>query len=72
MKAAPLPFDPVRSFLGADLRTLRVAAGLTQHELAAQLGVRPERVSVWENHHRHPSAAMLVRIVRAFQTRGAA
>ena len=46
--------------LGGRIRTLRVAAGLTQAQLAAALGVGRIAVNRWERGRRSPSMPSLV------------
>lgn len=57
MKRHPAPFD------GAALRAARLRRGLTQHQLAQQLGVAGgERVSRWELGATRPRAATIARL----------
>lgn len=52
--------------LNERIRELRVAAGLSQVELADKLGVSKQSVSNWENDNIQPSIEMLVKIARIF------
>lgn len=45
-------------------RAVREQAGLTQHDLAGELGVRPSTISRWESGVRTPRGEALVRYVR--------
>ncbi len=47
----------------------RHAAGLTQQELAARSGVRQPNIAAYENGRRHPSEAMLTRLLEAARPR---
>lgn len=47
---------------GNNLRNLRKARGLSQPELARQLGITKQAVSNWENNRIIPSASMLRRL----------
>ena len=46
----------------SEVRELRVAAGLTQDELAARSGVAQPNIAAYENGQRTPSASMLQRL----------
>ena len=52
-------------FDGATIRRLRLLAGVTQEELARNIGVSFATVNRWENGHRRPSPAAR-RLLRAF------
>ena len=54
-----------RARAGARLRSLRVAAGLTQTELAAQSGVPHETISRLELARRSPQAETVARLADA-------
>jgi transcriptional regulator with XRE-family HTH domain len=56
------------SDVGARLRTARRAAGLTQKQLAQELGVEPITVSRWERGVTSPSLARLRRIAQLTET----
>jgi transcriptional regulator with XRE-family HTH domain len=47
--------------LGARLRELRIKAGLTQWDVATQLGTGANRISDWETGRYEPSLAVLKR-----------
>lgn len=51
------------------VRELRLAAGLTQHELSARSGVAQPNIAAYENGQRRPSATMLTRLRAAAQPR---
>ena len=52
--------------LGIKLRELRSSHGLTQIQLAKELGVSKQCVSNWENDNILPSIDMLIRISQYF------
>lgn len=54
---------PAAHQLGAELRTLREAAGLTLRALEAQVGFSNATISLWENGHRLPSIDNLGKIL---------
>lgn len=45
--------------LGAKIRALRIAAGLTQPQLAEMVGVSKSVISFWENDINEPKASYL-------------
>lgn len=51
---------------GKILKELRLKAGLTQKQLAAQIGVTKSVVSFYELQERTPSPAVLVKLAAAF------
>ena len=51
---------------GDRLKKLRTSAGLTQAQLAAQLGVTKSVVSFYELRERAPSPDVLVKLTRVF------
>ena len=53
---------------GERLRVLRQAKGLTQKQLALQLGLSKSIVSSYENGFRYPSFEVLVKIASVFST----
>lgn len=55
-----------------EIRRLRLAAGLTQSELAARSGVAQPNIAAYESGQRTPSAAMLARLRRAAPPRPSA
>ena len=59
-------FDPAR------LRGLRVAAGLTQRQLAARAGVVPGRIGDWERGRFRPEPPSLTRLAAALDVAPAA
>lgn len=42
---------------GANLKSIRKAAGLTQKEVAKRIGLSPQAVSRWENNYTEPDMA---------------
>jgi transcriptional regulator with XRE-family HTH domain len=61
----PRKKSPVRVTLGEAIRAARQAAGLTQVELAARLGVAQSRLSEWERGAVVPGTPHLVRLTEA-------
>lgn len=53
--------------IGAQIRSLRKARGISQDTLAAQLGVTYQAVSKWENNSTMPDITMLPAIARYFR-----
>src|SRR5207302_6186817 len=51
-----------RKNLGEVVKQAREELGLTQRELAAQLGVKASHVAYIENNHRNPSLSLLRRL----------
>lgn len=51
--------------MGEKLRAARLAAGMTQQQLADVLGCRVKDVSRWENGHVEPGALTLKRMAQA-------
>jgi transcriptional regulator with XRE-family HTH domain len=51
--------------LAAELRKIRLAAGLTQEQLAAKANVSREYVNYLERGKRQPTVAMFVRLCKA-------
>ena len=56
-----------RSIIGQKIAFLRKAKGLTQSELAEQLGVSPQAVSQWERSETLPDILTLPRIAEIFE-----
>ena len=52
--------------IGQKIRELREEAGMKQFELARQLTISPQSVSLYENNHRTPDIEMLVNIADLF------
>jgi transcriptional regulator with XRE-family HTH domain len=50
-----------------DLRRRRQAAGLSQEDLAAVVGVTPQAISLWERGRRRPRPATVARILEALR-----
>lgn len=53
--------------LSYNLRLCRKQRGLTQKELACQLGVSHASISLWENGSRFPNRAMIAKIAALFR-----
>ena len=56
---------PTPSTVPSRLRALREATGLSQHELARQIGERQSNVSFWERTGAHPRSDKLAAIAAA-------
>jgi len=56
--------DAVRKSLGGKIREARLAAGLSQSELARKIRAHPTSVSDWERGRNAPSARHLLSIAR--------
>ncbi len=54
--------------LSQNIKTIRMEKGLTQEQLAAQLGVSPQAVSKWETSETYPDGAILCDLARALDT----
>ncbi|MBP5587328.1 MAG: helix-turn-helix transcriptional regulator [Treponema sp.] len=52
--------------LSNQIKTLRQNAGISQIELAAELGVTKQSISNWENDNIMPSIDMLIKIAKFF------
>ena len=52
--------------LGNNISEKRKAKGMTQEELAANLGVSPQAVSKWENNLSCPDISLLPAIAKIF------
>jgi transcriptional regulator with XRE-family HTH domain len=59
--------DTVCFTVGAQIKSYRNAAHLSQKELAAQLGVTPTRLCNWENNRHEPNISMLVKLCEALE-----
>lgn len=60
-----ITFDPATAPAGELVRRARLAAGLTQAELADLVGTTQSAVSRWERGHDEPRLASLVDVLRA-------
>ena len=60
--------QPLKTSLGANIAALRKARGLTQEQLAAQLGVSAPAVSKWETCSSCPDITLLCPLARALGT----
>lgn len=52
--------------LGEQIKSLRLAKGINQIELAKQLGVSKQTISNWENNNILPSVELLITIAKYF------
>jgi transcriptional regulator with XRE-family HTH domain len=63
---APVPEPPetpdARSVFGQNLRTARLAAGLTQERLGLDVGLHPTEVNRLERGRRNPGLVTMVRL----------
>lgn len=62
----------VRTMTGSEVKTLRVGLGMTQEDLAHELGVTVSTVNRWENGHTRPSRLATAGLDRLAAERGAA
>lgn len=53
--------------LGENIKEARKKAGVTQKELAEQIGVYAKDISRWENGERTPSAVAFAKICKALR-----
>ena len=60
--------EPTKKEIGAHIAALRKAKGLTQEQLAAQLGVSAPAVSKWETNSSYPDITLLCPLARALGT----
>ena len=58
----PLTLSP------AEYLAIREALGMTQREIAAKLGIQASHVAYLENGSRHPSPALLAKIIKLSAT----
>ena len=61
--------EDVRRLVGGNVRRLRTAAGLTQAELAARMGVDRAYVSALELGARNPTVVTLWHVAQALEVR---
>lgn len=47
---------------GANLRSLRKSAGLTQLQVATRLGITEQAISRWENNHTEPNMEICAKL----------
>jgi transcriptional regulator with XRE-family HTH domain len=72
MRIASIYRDEVSDFGFADRAlALRQRAGLTQHEVAARLGVHYKSIGAWEGGHSYPGAERLKQLIALYLERGA-
>ena len=64
----PAPISPVHGAVGAELRHLRLARGLTQQEVANRVGVHRTYVNQVEAGSRNVSLGILARLARVLET----
>jgi len=62
MNREPSADQLVRELVGTNIALARADAGLTQDQLAAQLGVARTQLSMWERGRRLPSARFMYAI----------
>ncbi len=55
--------------LGENLKSIRIAAGITQVDLAKKLGVTKQSVSNWENGNIQPSVEMIAKISKVLNVK---
>ena len=60
--------EPTKTEIGAHIAALRKVKGLTQEQLAAQLGVSAPAVSKWETNSSYPDITLLCPLARALGT----
>lgn len=53
-KVTVLSIKPVESFSAEDIKSIRLATGLTQVLFAKYMGVSPKTVEAWESGRNHP------------------
>ena len=51
--------------MGEKLKAVRLAAGLTQGQLAELVGVQQRDISRWENGHREPGVLIVKKMAQA-------
>lgn len=61
----------VRTMTGSEVKALRVSLGMTQEDLAHELGVTVSTVNRWENGHTRPSRLATAGLDRLAADRGA-
>lgn len=55
---------------GVEIKVARIRAGLLQYEVAASVGILPNRLSEIESGRRRPSVELLQRILRTIKGNG--
>ncbi len=55
---------------GLDIKIMRLRAGLHQYDLAARVGIAPNRLSEIESGRREPAPELLERILEAIKGNG--
>jgi len=55
---------------GVDIKIARIRAGLRQYEVAASVGIPPNRLSEIESGRRRPSPELLSRIIKVITDSG--
>ena len=63
---APTPWRPSRADIGANMRALRIASGVSQSELARKIGVKQQNISRWEAGLHVPNAEDCIRLADYF------
>lgn len=56
----------MKSYVGNKIKELRKAAGMTQTELAARLGISPSAVGMYEQGRREPDREMIIKLCTVF------
>lgn len=59
--------DELLNTFGQTIKTARQAAGLTQEELAEQVGITARYIMAIENENKQPSMKVLTKIIRALK-----
>ena len=59
--------DDLLNTFGQTIKTARQAAGLTQEELAEQVGITTRYIMAIENENKQPSMKVLTKIIRALK-----
>ena len=54
-------------YIGNTLKKLRLTKGLTQEEVATQLGISPQSISKWERGDTYPDISVLPEIALFFK-----
>lgn len=60
--------DPIDVYVGEQIRKIRLLRGMTQQELAKDIGVRFQQIQKYESGYNRVSASRLVKIAEALDT----